>query len=132
MLSSYIDQRLAFDTVAPAILGTNRKGGTLVAMLDYDTASKFSDIAVKHVQIRNVFPQLPAQAGSYKYGKFIFPDGSVEYLGEPWIVASSIKAIVIRKLIFTIEEEVTEDTETKARQAWLANGISKFSVEVVN
>lgn len=132
MLSSFIDQRLTFDTVAPAILGTNRKGGVLVAMLDYDTASKFSDIAVKHAQVRNVFPQLPAQAGNYKYGKFVFPDGSVEYLGEPWIVASSIKAVVIRKLVFTIEEDVTEDTESKARAAWLANGITKFTVDILN
>jgi hypothetical protein len=132
MLSNYINQKLSFDTVAPGILGTNRKGGQLVAMLDYSTAALFGDVSVKHSQIRNVFPQLPAQAGSYLYGKFIFADGTVEVLGEPWIVASTIKAVITRKLIFTIDQDVTEDTERKAREAWLANGISGFKVETVN
>lgn len=132
MLSSYINQRLSFDTVAPGILGTNRSNGTLVAMLDFSTAMLFRDVDVKHSQIRNVFPDLPAQAGSYMYGKFVFSDGSIEVIGEPWIVASSIKSVIVRKLIFTIDEEVTEGTESKARAAWLANGISKFKVEVVN
>ncbi len=132
MLRDFIDQRLAFDTVAPGVLGTNRKGATLVAMLDFDTASKFSDIMVKHIQVRNAAPQIPAQAGNYKYGKFVFADGSVEYLGEPWIVLSSVKAIQVRKLVFTIEEDVTEDTESKARAAWLSNGISKFNVDIIS
>lgn len=132
MLRDFIDQRLAFDTVAPGVLGTNRKGATLVAMLDYDTASRFSDIAVKHIQVRNTYPQIPAHAGNYKYGKFTYPDGTVEYLGEPWIVAASIKAVQVRKLVFTIEEDVTEDTESKARAAWLSNGISKFTVETIS
>lgn len=132
MLSNYINQKLAFDTVAPGILGTNRKGGTLVAMLDYSTAALFGDVQAKHAQIRNVFPQLPAMAGSYMYGKFTFADGTVEVIGEPWIVASTIKAVVTRKLIFTIDEDVTNETEAKARAAWLANGISGFKVETVN
>lgn len=132
MLSNYINQKLSFDTVAPGILGTNRKGGTLVAMLDYSTAALFGDVSVKHAQIRNVYPQLPAQAGSYLYGKFLFADGTTEVIGEPWIVASTIKAVIVRKLIFTIDENVTNDTELKAREAWLANGISEFKVEVVN
>jgi hypothetical protein len=132
MLSSYINQRLSFDLVAPGILGTNRKNGQLVAMLDFTTAQMFRDVDVKHTQVRNVFPALPAQAGAYMYGKFVFSDGSVEVIGEPWIVASSIKAVVIRKLIFTISEDVTENTETLARAALAANGITKFDVEVIN
>jgi hypothetical protein len=47
-------------------------------------------------------------------------------------VASTIKAVITRKLIFTIDQDVTEDTERKAREAWLANGISGFKVETVN
>lgn len=132
MLSSYINQKLSFDTVAPGILGTNRTGGTLVAMLDFSTAMMFRPVDVKHSQIRNVYPQLPAQAGAYMYGKFVFADGSFEVIGEPWIVASSIRGVITRKLIFTIDEDVTEDTERKAREAWAANGIGKFKVEVVN
>jgi hypothetical protein len=130
-LSSFIGQKLSFDTVAPGILGATRTGARLAAMLDLDTVKNFSDVQAKHAQVRNVDNSLPVNAGSYMYGKFIYADGSVEYIGEPWIKASSIKAVVTRKLIFTIDENVTDETETLARAAWAQNGITAFKVEVV-
>lgn len=130
MLNSYLNQRLSFDMVAPGVTGASRSGGILVAMLDLTTANYFGDMQVKHNQIRNVVPSLPQNAGNYMYGKFRFADGTEEVLGEAWIVASSIKAVQVKKLTFTIDEDVTEETEGKARAAWLANGISKFKVDV--
>lgn len=130
-LNAYINQKLSFDTVAPGILGTNRKGIRLVAVLDLSTAMLFADVQVKHAQVRNVDNTLPANAGNYMYGKFVAADGTIEIIGEPWIVASSIKAVLTRKLVFTIEENVTEDTESTARNAWVRNGIDKFTVDII-
>lgn len=128
MLNDYLNQRLSFDTAAPGIIGSSRQGARLVAMLDYETASRFTDVQAKHHQIKNVVSTLPSQAGAYMYGKFLYPDGTTEILGEPWIVASSIQAVVVRKLTFVIDENVTEETEAMARAAWTQNGITAFKV----
>jgi hypothetical protein len=103
----------------------------LLSILDRDTASLFRDVVAVHAQVKNFIPDLPSTSSNYMYGKFQAPDGTIEILGEPWIVASSIQAVQTRKLVFTIEEDVTEDTERLARQAWAQNGITKFSVEQI-
>jgi hypothetical protein len=129
MLSEYLNQRLSFDTAAPGILGSSRSGARLVAVLDYSTASAFADVQAKHAQVKNVVPDIPAQAGKYLYGKFTYPDGSSEILGEPWIVASSIRAVVTRTLLITIDQNVTEETEALARAALTQNGITGFTID---
>ena len=130
-LNQYVKQRLTFDTVAPGILGANRSNALLVSVLDAETVANFMDIQAKHAQVRNAAASVPKLASSYMYGKFQYADGTVEYIGEPWIVTSTIRAVVAQKLIVTFDEGVTIDTETKVREALTRNGLTKFKMETI-
>lgn len=130
-LNQYVKQRLTFDTVAPGILGANRTNALLVSVLDAETVANFIDIQAKHAQVRNASDTVPKLASSYMYGKFQFADGSVEYIGEPWIVASTIRAVTAQKLIVTLDEDVTVDTEAQVRAALTRNGITKFKIDTI-
>lgn len=128
MLSDYLNQRLSFDTAAPGILGSSRQGATLVGMLDYSTANLFGDMRAKHTAVKPNIPNLPDNPSGYMYGKFRYADGTEEVLGEPWIVAASIKAVVVRKITIEITENVTEATEATVRAALTQNGIQSFKL----
>lgn len=128
MLSDYLNQRLSFDTAAPGVLGSARNGATLVAMLDFGTASLFGDMRAKHTAVKTAIAGLPDSPTSYMYAKFRYADGTEEVLGEPWIVANSIKAVVIRKILIEISENVTENTEALVRAALTQNGIQTFKL----
>lgn len=131
MLSQYTKQKLSFDMAAPSVLGASRSGAILMEMLTSETATFYRDVAAMHARVKQVIPDLPALASSYDYGRFKFADGSIEILGEPWIVASSIRAVNTTKLIITVDENVTADTEASVRLALKSNNI-KFKLERID
>jgi len=129
-IADYKDSIVRFNTKAPGVLGAARDNVKVVAVLDYDTAALLEDVRAKHARVRNYIPSLPQAAGAYNYVRILYSNGEYEILGVPWIDENTIEVISSRKLVITIED-VSDSTETLARQALLQNGISNFTFEVV-
>lgn len=128
-IADYRNSVVNFDTLAPGVLGANRKNIEVVAVLDLDTAMLLSDVRARHAQVKIHVPDLPESAKDYDYVKLRYSNGDIEVLGVPWIKNSSIEVVSSRKMIITIDN-LTDGTEELARKALLQNGIN-FSVEIV-
>jgi hypothetical protein len=80
-----------FNTLAPAILGSNFENVILKAIMDYDTAMNFSNVALTNKTIYPLLPTgTPSDPTQYQYYKFLTSIGTSIILASPWIDNTSV------------------------------------------
>lgn len=87
--SNFLGTYVTFTVYPSSILGSNYQNVKLLAILDYQTAMSYADVASMHA---NVFPLIPQAEQplndftSYSYLKIEFSSGQIGIIGIPWIV----------------------------------------------
>ncbi len=101
------------------------------AILDYDTAMGFVDLAALHI---NVFPSLPAgtpnRAQDFDYLLLRTAGGDTTVVGVPWIIEESVTLVESLKIVATIEDVSSGDLD-RVRICLLQNGFDKISLQLV-
>lgn len=81
----------SFNTLAPAVLGASFLNVTLKAILDYNTAMKFNNVAQQNQVILPILPAgTPTDPSKYVYLLFSTQTGTTVILAYNWIDPSSI------------------------------------------
>lgn len=123
---------VSFDTYAVAVLGTEYKDCTVVCHLDADTVRALGkDPAAQHA---NIYPSLPAGVPNdytaYYYVKLKMLNGTLTYLGLPWIRKETIKSRQVRRAVYTFEDIGTEDI-AEINEQLAAAGYRPAKVELI-
>lgn len=103
---------VSFDTYAPAVLGTVYRDCTVVSHLDADTVAALGrDPHVMHVAIYPTLPpgETPNDYKAYLYVKIRLLNGSIDYVGIPWIRKETIKARQVKRAVITVEDVGPDD-----------------------
>lgn len=83
-----------FNTLAPAILGTQIKNAKLLAIMDYSTAITYDTVDLK---FRQIYPNLPNgtpdDATACTYYRFLSESGDKIILADQWIDMSTLELI---------------------------------------
>lgn len=116
LLNTTID----FQVYPSSIIGDNFKGCKVVDNLSHSTASQLGLISppAMHSQVYHTLPpelQVADDYTSYRYLKVQLADGSFTIIGDPWIIASSIKTSGTGKIIMTWEGMSNSDLEELKR-----------------
>lgn len=89
-----LNKTYTFNTLAPAILGTQLKNAKLLAMFDYSTAVKYDNVDLK---FRQIYPALPAgtpdQPESCIYYLFKSESDEKVVFADQWIDHTTIEVI---------------------------------------
>lgn len=84
----------SFNTLAPAILGTQIKNAKLKGVLTYDTAVQFDNVDLKFRQIYPVLPAgTPDQIEACRFFLFQSESGSKIVLADQWIDMATVELI---------------------------------------
>lgn len=96
---------VSFSVYPVSKLGDIYKSVKVLAIVDYDTARQFTDVAAIAV---DVYPLLPAgtskQYTDYKYMKVQHTNGSISYIALEWINQSTL----------TIDEDVIINVQVRS------------------
>jgi len=119
-LNLQINSTYTFNTLAPALLGAVIKNAVLNAVLDFETATKFENVAVLYEQI---YPALPSGSPQSPTGvlfyRFTSESGQKIFIAEPWIDGSSL--VVVTNQNFTINIVNATSTDRTNIQTALAH-----------
>lgn len=89
-----LNKTYTFNTLAPAILGTQLVNAKLLSMMDYSTAISYDNIDLK---FRKIFPALPRgtpdQPESCVYYRFLSESGEKVILADQWIDLTTVEVI---------------------------------------
>ena len=117
-----------FNTLAPAILGSNYKNALVLAIVSYDLAKQFFSPETESV---NVYPALPlgvvADPKKYTYIVFRTESGVTRVLALEWINISSITVVTSQILTVTISNASVGDAE-RVRQALLLLQLTAITI----
>lgn len=120
-----------FNTLAPAILGAQFTGATLIAIMNYQTALAY--INAQAIQA-NVGPLLPAgtpqDPKKYTYYQFQFENGSKSTFAAAWIDMNSVTVITDSDLQITIHGANDLDA-SRIRTALVILGYTNLVIEQV-
>ncbi len=87
--SNFLGTFVSFTVYPSSILGSSYQNVKLLAILDYQTAMSFMDVASMHANVYPLIPQADQPANdftSYSYLKIQFASGQIGIIGIPWIV----------------------------------------------
>ncbi len=113
MYNFVIGQTYTFNTLAPAILGANFQNVKLVAILDYNTAMKFNNVAQQNQVILPLLPKgTPTDPSQYVYLLFSTQSNTTVLLAYNWIDPSSIAQSQSISLNITVNNVGTPDITT--------------------
>lgn len=120
----------SFDVYASALLGTNYKNVTVMAVMDAATANREIDIQALHAQI---YPTLPAgtpnRAVDYDYVKIKTTAGNTTILGMAWI--NPVTVVQVQSSTITVViGGVSASDQTRIKNALLQNGFNNISITV--
>jgi hypothetical protein len=119
-----------FNTLAPAILGSGFKNVTVLGIIDYTTALKYTSPETNSV---NVLPYLPIGTPSdpkkYTYILFKTEAGAKIVLALPWIDQTSV-IVVQHQTISVVLNQVIASDVTKIREALVLLGFTSFTITV--
>lgn len=119
-----------FDTYAAAILGTNFRNVTVLAIMDANTANRELDIQAMHLQ---VFPTLPTGTPNdpfgYDYVKVKTPSGQTTILGMAWINAATVVQVQSNTITAVISGVSASDA-SRVRDALVQNGFNNLAITV--
>ena len=83
---------VCFDVYPVGHLGDIYKNVEILAILDYDTAKQFRDIAATAVAVYPTLPQgTPKDYTKYKYLKLKHSDGAISVVALDWVNSSTVK-----------------------------------------
>ena len=118
----------SFNSLAAAILGAEFVNVKLVAILDYDTAMQFSNVALMNKQILPLLPVgTPADPTAYTYLKFKTPVGTNIILAYNWIDTSTITITAGTTITVVVNNASTADVTT-IKNVLAQLGYTNFSV----
>ena len=122
----------SFNSLAPAILGANFQNVTLKAIMDYDTAMKFSNIALTNKTILPILPAgTPADPTAYQFLRFQTTIGSTIILAYPWIDITSVVVSAGIKINVALNNVGLPDV-TKITNALNLMGYTNFQITTTN
>lgn len=135
MMASYEDFELgstvSFEVYPSAILGTGFKRMKVMGILDADSARGWIDPESMHANVYSQLPDgTPDAFDEYYYLKIKGPDGQINCVGLPWIIASSIEVHATNTVKLTIENVSQSDIE-RLRKALAANGLKATDLRIV-
>lgn len=82
---------VSFDVHPVGHLGDIYKNVEILAILDYETAKQYRDIAATAVAVYPTLPQgTPKDYTKYKYLKLKHPDGSISAIAIEWVNTSTV------------------------------------------
>lgn len=120
----------SFDVYPSALLGTAFKNVTVQAILDYDTALGFVDLAALHV---SVFPYLPAgtpnRPQDFDYLLLKTDAGDTTVIGVPWIIDETVQVVESLTITAIIEDVSTADLD-RIRICLSQNGYDKIKLSI--
>ena len=120
----------SWDVYPAALLGTNYKNVTVLAIMDRDTANKEIDTQALHV---NFFPSLPAgtpnDPNGYDYIKIRTTAGQTTILGIAWINLASVTVVDSRTITVKISDVGAADI-TRVRNALVQNGFGSLDISI--
>ena len=122
-LSNLIGSTVNLETYAPEILGTAYRRVKILAILDFQDASRYSKISTLHA---SVLPQLPAGTPSdyteLSYLKIRLNNGEVTALALPWIITESILKVDAYRRVRLVIDQVSVEEEDMLRRLLTSNG----------
>jgi hypothetical protein len=126
--SDSLDKTISFESVA----GEKFNNLKFTEIFSASTVMSFKfDAPAKHTQY---FPYLtdgtPDSYTAYKYAKFLYPDGTVLYMGMPWVRADSIVENDSPTRIITLPPTVTNDQFETIKSFLTTLNIDDYMVSV--
>ena len=99
-----------FNTLAPAILGATFQNAKLLSIMDFNTATKFTNVSQ---QAQIVYPVLPAgtpvNPSSYVYLLFQTSTGATVVLANVWINESTVVVSTTATITVVLTNVTTAD-----------------------
>lgn len=123
---------VSFDTYAPAVLGTIYRDCTVMSHLDAETVRELGrDPHAKHVAIYPTLPagETPNDYKAYLYVKLKLLNGTIDYIGIPWVRKETIKSRQVKRAVITVEDVGPDDVREIIEQLSAA-GYKSAKVEL--
>lgn len=126
-----IKQSYSFEVYPAALLGNGFQNVTVMAIMDFESASKEFDAQARHVQ---VYPSLPAGStpnnpAEYLFVKLRLANGTTTILGLPWIKQATIAQISSSTITVKIAGASVTDLPL-VRAALVQNGFKNIQVSI--
>lgn len=120
-----------FNTLAPAILGTEIKNAKLMGIMDYTMAVTYDTIDLKY---RQIYPNLPLgtpdDATLCTYYRFLSESGEKIVLADQWIDMTTLQLIEHVNLQVTFSNASLSDIP-KIRDSLNALGFMNFVIKQI-
>jgi hypothetical protein len=130
MFSPAIKKSYSFDVYPSAILGTDFKNVTVLAIMDMDSASQIIDTAAAHVSIYPYLPSgTPNDPSKYTYIKIKTSSGITTVLAVEWIKENTVTDVTSTSATVKIGGINPEDI-SRIRNALVANGFNNLLITV--
>lgn len=119
-----------FSLKAGAILGFGYKSATVLALLDYDSASAIEDVRPVHAAVYSLLGAgVPRNAADLTYVKIRTSTGQVRVIAMDWI-ASQPTLVVITSVNVVVSNISLGDID-RLRQVLLQNGFGNIDISAV-
>lgn len=124
-----VQKTYSFDTLAPAILGSQFINATMLGELSYELAIGRENIALKY---RQIYPALPPgtldNPTKARYFVFKTESGETTVLCDQWINLDSVKEITGINFTVSFIQALPEDI-VNVRQLLSAAGYNNFAIK---
>jgi hypothetical protein len=121
----------SFDVFPAALLGTDYKNVTVLAIMDAATANREIDIQALHAQIYPMLPVgTPNDPYGYDYVKIKTTAGNVTILGIAWINDTTV-TLVQSNTITAVIGNVSAVDVLRIRNALIQNGYNNIALSIV-
>jgi hypothetical protein len=123
--------RYNFNTLAPAILGATFTNAKVLALLNYDTATMFGNIAATAVAVYPLLPAgTPSDPTAYQYVIIETENKSKVVLALNWIDTNSIVSVESVNANFKISN-ITLDDINKITTSLVAMGYTQITTSTM-
>jgi hypothetical protein len=126
-----INDVATFDVYPSALLGTQFRQCTVLAIWDFETTRAMGfDPAAMHVKVFDTLPAgTPNDPTKYTWLKIKLISGETTAIGVPWIKADTIQ-VVTTSTITVVYTNVSPDDVAKIRIMNANNGYNTFSIDI--
>lgn len=126
-----IGATINFSVYPSAALGANFKNLKVLGIVDHETTRFFKlDPAAMHAMVYSTLPAgTPNDYRSYSYLKLRHPNGDVQCIGVPWIIAATVSVVTTQTVEAKIFNVAVGDVE-KIRQLLVAGGYDNIEVNL--
>lgn len=128
--SENIYKRYTFELHPASVIGTNFRNVKYLGTVDATGVTTF-DPEIQHSIVFPLIPDAPKRYDSYLYHRFELENGTVAFVGDPWIKESTLKTLDNVKIIVTYDVGINADDEKKIRLMNQNNGYDKAKIELI-